>query len=53
MKKAMKIVLFMLVVLLVLGIAASSYIRSMLPSGDGNNDVVEGYYANFQSDALM
>lgn len=53
MKKAMKIVLFLLVVLLVLGIAAFSYIRSMLPSGDGNNDIVEGYYANFQSDAPM
>ena len=53
MKKAMKIVLFLLVILLVLGIAAFSYIRSMLPSGDGNNDIVEGYYTNFQSDAPM
>lgn len=53
MKKAMKIVLFLLVVLLVLGIAAFYYIRSIFPSGDGNNDVVDGYYANFQSDALM
>lgn len=53
MKKAMKIVLFLLVVLLVLGIAAFYYIRSMLPSGDGNNDIVEGYYTNFQSDAPL
>ena len=49
----MKIVLFLLVVLLVLGIAAFYYIRSIFPGGDGNNDVVEGYYTNFQSDALM
>ena len=42
MKKAMKIVLFLLVVLLVLGIAAFYYIRSLFPGGDGNNDVVEG-----------
>lgn len=53
MKKAMKIVLFLLVVLLVLGIAAFYYIKSMLPSGDGNNDIVEGYYKKFQSDAPL
>ena len=53
MKKAMKIVLFLLVVLLVLGIAAFYYIRSIFPGGDGNNDVVEGDETNFQYDALM
>ena len=53
MKKAMKIVQFLLVVLLVLGIAAFYYIRLIFPGGDGNNDVVEGQYTNFQSDALM
>ena len=53
MKIVLKIVLILLVVLLVLGIAAFYYIRSMLPSGDGNNDIVEGYYKKFQSDAPL
>ena len=42
MKKVLKIVLILAVILLVLGIAAF-YIKSMMPSGDGNNDIVEGY----------
>ena len=53
MKKLMKIVLILLTVLLVLGVAAYLYIKSMLPSGDGNNDIVEGYYKNFKSDAPL
>ncbi len=53
MKKVMKIVLILLAVLLALGVAAFFYIKSMLPSGDGNNDIVEGYYKNFKSDAPL
>lgn len=53
MKIVLKIVLILLVILLVLGIAAFCYIRSQLPSGDGNNDIVEGYYKKFKSDAPM
>ena len=48
-----KIVLILLAVLLALGVAAFLYIKSMLPSGDGNNDIVEGYYKNFKSDAPL
>ena len=44
MKKVLKIVLIPAVLLLVLGIAVFAYIKSMMPSGDGNNDIVEGYY---------
>ena len=53
MKKLLKIVLILLGVLLVLGIAAFYYIKSMLPSGNGNNDIVEGYYLSFRSDAPL
>ena len=53
MKKAVKIVLILAGILLVLGIAAFYYIKSMMPSGDGNNDIVEGYYLNFKSDAPL
>ena len=53
MKKVIKIVLILLAVLLALGVAAFLYIKSMLPSGDGNNDIVEGYYKNFKSDAPL
>ena len=53
MKKAIKIVLILAGILLVLGIAAFYYIKSMMPSGDGNNDIVEGYYKNFKSDAAL
>ena len=53
MKKVMKIVLILLAVLLVLGVAAFFYIKSMLPSGNGNNDIVEGYYKNLKSDAPL
>ena len=53
MKKVLKIVLILAVILLVLGVAAFYYIKSMMPSGDGNNDIVEGYYKNFQSDAPL
>ena len=53
MKKVMKIVLILLAVILLLGIAAFYYIKSMLPNGDGNNDIVEGYYTSFQSDASL
>ncbi len=53
MKKVLKIVLILTVILLVLGIAAFYYIKSMMPSGDGNNDIVESYYKKFQSDASL
>ena len=53
MKKVLKIVLILAVILLVLGIAAFQYIKSMMPNGDGNNDIVEDYYKSFQSDAPL
>lgn len=53
MKKVLKIVLILAVILLVLGIAAFQYIKSMMPNGDGNNDIVESYYLNFKSDAPL
>ena len=53
MKKVLKIVLILAVILLVLGIAAFQYIKSIMPNGDGNNDIVEGYYLNFKSGALL
>ena len=53
MKKAMKIVLILLGVILILVIAAFLYIKSMLPNGGGNNDITEGYYERFQSDAPL
>ena len=53
MKKVVKIVLILAVILFVLGIAVFQYIKSMMPNGDGNNDIVEGYYKNFQSDAPL
>ena len=57
MKKFMKVILIILGILLVLGItlgiAVFITVKSMLPSGDGNNDIVEGYYKNFQSDAPL
>lgn len=53
MKKVLKIMLILLGVLVITGIAAFYYIKSMMPSGDGNNDIVEGYYKNFKSDAAL
>ena len=53
MKKVFKIVLIPVVLLLVLGIAVFAYIKSMMPGGDGNNDITEGYYKNFRSDAPL
>ena len=53
MKKAVKVILILAVILLVLGIAAFYYIKSIMPSGDGNNDSVEGYYKNFQSVVII
>ncbi len=53
MRKGMKIVLILAVILLALGVAAFRYIKSMMPNGDGNNDIVEGYYRNFRSDAPL
>ncbi len=52
MKKAVIIVLILVVILLVLGIAAFNFIKSVMPSG-GNNDIVEGYYKTFRSDAPL
>ena len=42
MKKVLKIVLILAVILLALGIAAFHYIKSVMPSGNGNNDIIEG-----------
>ena len=53
MKKAVKVILILGVILLVLGVAAFHYIKSMMPSGDGSNDIVEDYYKNFKSDAPL
>ncbi len=53
MKRVLKIVLILAVILLVLGIAAFYYIKSIMPGGDGNNDIVEGYYKSFRSDAPL
>ena len=53
MKKVLKIVLILAVILLALGIAAFHYIKSVMPSGNGNNDIVEGYYKKFHSNALL
>ncbi len=53
MKKMLKIGLILTVILLVLGAAAFCYIKSMMPGGDGNNDITEGYYKKFQSDAPL
>ena len=47
------IVLILSVILLVLGAAAVQYVKSMMPGGDGNNDIVEGYYLSFKSDAPL
>lgn len=51
-----KLLIGLLVVLIVLagaGIGGYLYIKSMMPGGDGNNDIVEGYYLNFKSDAPL
>ncbi len=53
MKKVLTIVLILAVILLVLGAAAVQYVKSMMPGGDGNNDIVEGYYLSFKSDAPL
>ena len=53
MKKVLTIVLILSVILLVLGAAAVQYVKSMMPGGDGNNDIVEGYYLSFKSDAPL
>lgn len=53
MKKLMKIVLIVLGVVLILFIAVFLYIKSMLPNGGGNNDITEGYYERFESDAPL
>lgn len=53
MKKVLTIVLILSVILLVLGAAAVQYVKSMMPGGDRNNDIVEGYYLSFKSDAPL
>ncbi len=52
MKKTM-IVLLILLILVGIGTAGYLYIKSMLPSGNGNNDITEGYYLRFKSDAPL
>ena len=53
MKKVLKIMLILLGVLVIMGIAAFYYIKSMMPNGGGNNDITEGYYKSFRSDAPL
>ena len=53
MKKFMKVILILLGIVLALGIAVFLYIKAILPNGDGNNDITEGYYKNFKSDAPL
>ncbi len=53
MKKFMKVILIIFGIVLVIVIAVFCFIKSMLPGGDGNNDIVEGYYRNFKSDAPL
>ncbi len=53
MKMVMKIVLIVLGGILILLAAGFYYIKSMLPGGGGTNDITEGYYERFQSDAPL
>ena len=53
MKKLLIVLLVVLIVLAGAGIGGFLYIKSMMPNGDGNNDIVEGYYLNFKSDAPL
>lgn len=53
MKLIMKIVFIVLGGILILLTAGFYYIKSMLPGGGGNNDITEGYYERFQSDAPL
>ncbi|MBQ6756923.1 MAG: hypothetical protein IJP43_08315 [Oscillospiraceae bacterium] len=53
MKKVMIVLIAILLIIAGAGTAGYMYIKSMLPNGDGNNDIAEGYYLNFKSDAPM
>ena len=53
MKKVMIVLIVILLIVVGAGTAGYIYIKSMLPSGDGNNDIKEGYYLNFKSDASL
>lgn len=53
MKKVMIVLIAILLIIVGAGTAGYMYIKSMLPNGDGNNDIAEGYYLNFKSDAPM
>ena len=53
MKKLLIVLLVVLIALAGAGIGGYLYIKSMMPGGDGNNDIAEGYYKNFQSDAPL
>ena len=53
MKKVMIVLIVILLIVVGAGTAGYMYIKSMLPSGDGNNDITEGYYLNFKSDAPL
>ena len=53
MKKAMKIILILSGIMLILLTAVFFYIKSKLPNGGGNNDITEGYYERFESDAPL
>lgn len=53
MKKLLIVFLIVMIALAGAGIAGYLYIKTMMPNGDGNNDIVEGYYTNFKSDAPL
>ena len=53
MKKPLIGLLVVLIVLAGAGIGGYLYIKEMMPGGDGNNDIAEGYYKSFQSDAPL
>ncbi len=53
MKKLLIVLLVVLIVLAGAGIGGFLYIKSMMPGGDGNNDIVEEYYKSFQSDSPL
>ena len=53
MKTIIKIALVLLSIILTLINVTFLHIKSMLPNGAGNNDITEGYYERFQSDAPL
>ena len=48
MKKLLIVLLVVLIVIAGAGIGGYLYIKKMMPGGDGNNDIGEGYYLSFR-----